>query len=107
MDIENTKRALDECLIYKFKIDSLQQELLKAPDELKDKIKKEINTLTEKVMNVRVKIDSLDGNNVIMVMRLRYLNGLSYKDIAKKLELSYQWVNKIHNEGISQMSKLL
>ncbi len=107
MTVEDTKRILDECLIYNHEIDSLKNELKNATDDLKPIIKNEINELTEKVMNVRCKIDSLSNHNVKLVIRFRFINKMSFKDISKKLNLSYQWVNKLYNDGIEELSKIL
>lgn len=108
MTIQETKNVLDDCLIYKNKIDSLKLELdATTNDLLKSKIKNEIDELTERVMDIRCKIDSLDGKHVKLVMRYRYVNGLSFKDIAEKLGVSYQWINKVYNKGLEQMSKIL
>ena len=107
MTIKDTKNKLDECLIYKFKIESLQNELKNATSELKPKIQHEIDDLTEKVMDIRCKIDSLDNPNVKLVMRFRFINGMSFKDIATKLNMSYQWINKLYNHGLEDLSKIL
>lgn len=108
MTIKETKNILDDCLIYRNKIDSLKLEVDSTTSEfLKSKIKDEINELTQKVMDIRCKIDSLDGKHVKLVMRYRYVNGLSFKDIAEKLGVSYQWINKVYNKGLEQMSKML
>lgn len=108
MTIQETKNVLDDCLIYKNKIDSLKLELdATTNDLLKSKIKNEIDELTERVMDIRCKIDSLNGKHVKLVMRYRYVNGLSFKDIAEKLGVSYQWINKVYNKGLEQMSKIL
>lgn len=106
MTIEDTKRTLDECLIYNHEIDSLKNELKNANDDLKPIIKNEINELTEKVMDIRCKIDSLSSATKL-VIRFRYINKMSFKEIAKKLNLSYQWVNKLYNDGLEELSKIL
>lgn len=108
MDIENTKRALEDCMSYNYNIESLRKELqITRSPKIKDKISAEIEHLTEKAMNVRCKMDELKGNNVRLVMRMRYMNLMSFKDIAKNLHITYQWVNKLHNDGIEQLSKIL
>lgn len=108
MSIEETKRLLEDCLTYNFKIKSLRKELESVTNvKLHDKIVNEINELTEKSMNIRTMIDSLDGSNVRLVMRMRYINIMQFKDIADELNITYQWVNKLHNDGLEQLSKLI
>ena len=107
MTIKETKTILDDCLIYKYKIESLQNELKSANDDLKPIIKNEIDKLTEHVMNVRCKIDSIENPNVKLVMRFRFINGMSFKDIATKLNFSYQWVNLLYKAGLNDLSEIL
>ena len=102
------KKILEDCFTYNLNIKSLRKELESVNDKkLHDKIVNEINCLTEKVMNVRTLIDSLDGSSVRLVMRMRYINLMSFKDIANELNVTYQWVNKLHNDGLEQLSKML
>lgn len=106
-DLKSTKRLLEDCFTYGVKIKSLRKELKISESEMHDRILSEINDLTEKVMDLRTKIDSLDGYNVRLVMRMRYVNLMQFKDIAKELNITYQWVNKLHNDGVEQLSKIL
>ena len=58
-------------------------------------------------MKARTLINSLDGSSVRLVIRMRYINLMQFKDIAKELKITYQWVNKLHNDGLEQLSKML
>lgn len=108
MTIEETKRLLENCLTYVVKSKSLRNELQKTSDkELKKSISKELKDLTDQVMSVRSKIESLDGMNVKLVMRLRYVNLMRFIDIAKEMKITYVWVHKLHADGVEQLSKIL
>ena len=108
MRVEEIKKILEDCFTYNLNIKSLRKELESTHDKkLHDKIINEINCLTEKVMKVRTLIDSLDGSSVRLVIRMRYINLMQFKDIAKELKITYQWVNKLHNDGLEQLSKML
>lgn len=108
MRVEEIKKILEDCFTYNLNIKSLRKELESTHDKkLHDKIINEINCLTEKVMKVRTLINSLDGASVRLVIRMRYINLMQFKDIAKELKITYQWVNKLHNDGLEQLSKML
>lgn len=108
MRVEEIKKILEDCFTYNLNIKSLRKELESTHDKkLHDKIINEINCLTEKVMQVRTLINSLDGSSVRLVIRMRYINLMQFKDIAKELKITYQWVNKLHNDGLEQLSKML
>ena len=108
MRVEEIKKILEDCFTYNLNIKSLRKELESTHDKkLHDKIINEINCLTEKVMKVRTLINSLDGSSVRLVIRMRYINLMQFKDIAKELNITYQWVNKLHNDGLEQLSKMI
>ena len=108
MRVEEIKKILEDCFTYNLNIKSLRKELESTHDKkLHDKIINEINCLTEQVMQVRTLINSLDGASVRLVIRMRYINLMQFKDIAKELKITYQWVNKLHNDGLEQLSKML
>ena len=108
MRVEEIKKILEDCFTYNLNIKSLRKELESTHDKkLHNKIINEINCLTEKVMKVRTLINSLDGSSVRLVIRMRYINLMQFKDIAKELKITYQWVNKLHNDGLEQLSKML
>lgn len=108
MRVEEIKKILEDCFTYNLNIKSLRKELESTHDKkLHDKIINEINCLTENVMKVRTLINSLDGASVRLVIRMRYINLMQFKDIAKELKITYQWVNKLHNDGLEQLSKML
>ena len=84
MRVEEIKKILEDCFTYNLNIKSLRKELESTHDKkLHDKIINEINCLTEKVMKVRTLINSLDGSSVRLVIRMRYINLMQFKDIAK------------------------
>ena len=106
--VNDVKKVLEDCLTYNDNIKSLRKELESCNNKkLQDKIVNEINCLTEKVMKVRTLINSLKGSSVRLVIRMRYINLMQFKDIAKELKITYQWVNKLHNDGLEQLSKML
>lgn len=106
--VNDVKKVLEDCLTYNANIKSLRKELESCNNKkLQDKIVNEINCLTEKVMKVRTLINSLKGSSVRLVIRMRYINSMQFKDIAEELNITYQWVNKLHNDGIEQLSELL
>lgn len=107
MTIEETQLMLDDCFTYTVRIRSLKMELNNPGVCDKESIQNEINDLTEHVMNIRAKIGLLKGSKVKMVMRLRYFNLLSFKRISNELKLTYQWINKLHTNGVEQLSKML
>ena len=90
MTKEELIRLLDNSLTYKIYSDSLKE----SEDD-------SLNYLTESVMNLRTNINKLTNRSVRLVMTLRYVNGYRFNVIAKKMKISYQWVNVLHNRGVN------
>lgn len=107
MTLESTIELLERVRNYNLDVDSLKDELTKSSGEMSDTIKGEIESQTELIMKVRAKINLLKNSSVRNILRMRYLNNLSFVDISKKLGITYQWVNKLHNRGIEELTKIL
>ena len=55
---------------------------------------------------IREAIEKIEATeNVKIVMRLRYLDGLNFNEIASKMKITYQWVYELHKIGIKKVSK--
>ena len=96
MTIEQLKRLLDDALTYDIYADSLK--------DINDDIN--LNKLTQQVMDLRVKINTIENRHVKLCKTLRYVNGYSFNKIAKKMKVSYQWINKLHNKGVEELLKI-
>ena len=106
MKIEETVELLDRVRCYGVTINSLRNELKKS-DDMSEVVLDDIDNQTELVMNIRTLINSIKNYNVRNVMRMRYINNYSFVEISKQLDMSYQWVNKLHKRGLVEMSKLI
>lgn len=87
MTREELIRLLDNSLTYKI-----------CSETVKDS---ELDDLTESVMNLRTNLNKINHRGIRLVMILRYVNGYKFNVIAKKMKLSYQWVNVLHNRGVN------
>lgn len=87
MTREELIRLLDNSLTYKI-----------CSETVKDS---ELDDLTESVMNLRTYINKINHRGIRLVMILRYVNGYKFNVIAKKMKISYQWVNVLHNRGVN------
>ena len=96
MRVEEIKKILEDCFTYNLSIKSLRKELESTHDK---KLHDNWNTYDHFVTK--------DGASVRLVIRMRYINLMQFKDIAKELKITYQWVNKLHNDGLEQLSKML
>ena len=87
MTREELIRLLDNSLTYKI-----------CSETVKDS---ELDDLTESVMNLRTNLNKINHRGIRLVMILRYVNCYKFNVIAKKMKISYQWVNVLHNRGVN------
>ena len=50
-------------------------------------------------------IDALPDPGQRAVMAYRYLNGLSWKEIARRMNFSQDWVKHVHGRALREMEK--
>ena len=76
--------------------------IIKALDkerEIKEKMK-ELQVLKAKVMVV---IDEVEDDSLRMVLKLRYINSMSFPDIANKLYAAESTIKRWHREALSKV----
>ena len=82
--------------------EKIPKEIIKALDkerEIKEKMK-ELQVLKAKVMVV---IDEVEDDSLRMVLKLRYINSMSFPDIAQKMYASIATVYRWHREALAQV----
>ena len=48
-------------------------------------------------------IDNVPNNDEKLLLRLRYINGMTWEQIAEKMNYSRQWVLKKHKQALSRL----
>ena len=71
--------------------------------QIKEKIQQEIDTFSEITKNVYKAINSLNDPTLEALMLYRYIQGLTWEQIALKMNYNYRWVLRLHNKALTQM----
>lgn len=79
-----------------------QEELIVKLFDLEDEIKKDIDRLVDMKTVARISIDKLNGP-YRLVMSMRYLECMKWKEIAYRLNYSLQAVYKIHGQALKMV----
>lgn len=59
-------------------------------------------------VKVREAIEKMESTEKVkVVMRLYYLDGLTFTEISKRMDITYQWVYRLHKIGVEKISKIL
>ena len=73
--------------------------------DLENEINKSIDKLVDMKRFAMNKIDSLEDNRIKIILIRKYFHNDTYQKIAIDLNLTYKWVVKLHNDGISELNK--
>ena len=83
------------------KVETYVLELWNAHNELQ----KELAELMEKSRQAEERIKTLPEERHRAVLELRYLCGLTWEEIAQRLNFTLRWVHKLHKEGIDLLCR--
>ena len=74
-----------------------------ALDALRREVDRRIDAVAEQALEAERRIDTLDSAGQREVMRYRYLNGWEWKEIARRMNYSTDWVKHVHTRALKEM----
>ena len=72
--------------------------------DVHNELQEEIGKLMEKSRQAEKLIQTLEDDRLRAVLELRYLCGMTWEELAKKLHFTVRWAHKLHKEGIDQLA---
>ena len=75
--------------------------------EIDEAINNMIDDFIEVKQEVTDTINQLSDVKLIQVIHMKYVQYMSFADIALKMEYSYKWIVKIHSDGIKEIDAIL
>ena len=63
-----------------------------------------IDTLVDLRRDIQGAIDKVPDENLRLLLEYRYIDGLTFEQIAEKLHYGYQWVYKLHRKALDEMA---
>lgn len=83
-----------------------ENEIINKYLDLERELKKDIAAVLEKKEVVYKKLQALDGLEKD-IMQLRYIGGLSWDEIADKINVSSRHVYRIHDKALEQLKHVI
>ena len=71
--------------------------------EIDEEIKREIDELQTVRQEIRAALNQLEDENLKLLMEYRYIDGLTWEQIAVKMHYGFQWVCKLHGKALSSI----
>ena len=72
-------------------------------DSLADDLQKESIKMMETMEQVESAIQTVPDETLRLLLKLRYINGYKFEDVAKKMHYSYRNVTRLHRKALSQV----
>lgn len=77
--------------------------MIEAEDEATKKIDKYVDLGRE----IRKCIETVKESDLRLLLEYRYLDGLTFEEVAVKMNYSWRWVYKLHKKALSKMDILV
>ena len=68
-------------------------------------LKKEIDALMAETKRAEKLISHLQDRKLRSVLQMRYLCGMTWEEIAQKMQYTLRWVHQLHRKAIRQLAK--
>ena len=79
-------------------------EFKESVDELIEELKEERLAKIRRHINVKRKIDSIKDDDEREVLRLRYIRGLKWEEVAVEMNYSWRRTHDIHSNALKHLS---
>ena len=71
--------------------------------EIDAEIKQEIDELQTVRQEIRAALNQLEDENLKLLMEYRYIDGLTWEQIAVKMDISWRWSIKLHGKALGKI----
>ncbi len=71
--------------------------------EIDVEINREIDTLQTIRQEIREALNQLEDENLKLLMEYRYIDGMTWEQIAEKMDYSRQWVTSLHGMALQKI----
>ena len=72
--------------------------------EIEAQITREIDQLHTIRQEIKEALDQLEDENLRLLMEYRYIDGMTWEQIAEKMDYSRQWVTSLHGRALFQIT---
>lgn len=71
--------------------------------EIEEKIDQEIDELQEVRRDIKTVLGQLEDDTLRLLMEYRYIDGLTWEQVAVKMHYGFQWVCKLHGRALDKI----
>lgn len=71
--------------------------------EIDEEINREIDELQTVRQEIRAALNQLEDESLKLLMEYRYIDGLTWEQIAVKMDISWRWSIKLHGKALGKI----
>jgi DNA-directed RNA polymerase specialized sigma subunit len=75
--------------------------------DMEQELSREIELLCDLREQVNRQIDAMKSERYKLLLRLRYLNGYTFEEVADEMSYTYRWTIKMHKEALRQFDEMI
>ena len=79
------------------------EEILAKIIDLEKEIDADVDRLISIRDNIKAVIEAVEDDRERLLLQYRYLDGKTFEWIAAKMDLSWQWVHKLHSKALAKI----
>lgn len=80
------------------------QSTIEKLEEQEEKIDKKIDLLHEVKTDIEKVIQSVEDDTLKLLLRYRYINGLTWEKIAVTMNYDYRWILRLHGKALNKLT---
>ena len=79
------------------------ENMVEKIDTLRDSLAAKMDELIRLRIQIEQAVEAVPDDRLRLLLRYRYIDGMTFEKIAEKMNLSYQWVSKLHGDALEQV----
>ncbi len=80
------------------------QSTIEKLEEQEEKINKKIDLLYEVKEDIEKTLHTVEDDTLRVLLRYRYINGLTWEEIAVTMNYDYRWILRLHGKALNKLT---
>ena len=80
------------------------QSTIEKLEEQEEKINKKIDLLYEVKEDIEKALHTVEDDTLRVLLRYRYINGLTWEEIAVTMNYDYRWILRLHGKALNELT---
>lgn len=69
-----------------------------------EELHRDVKRMSYMRLEIKKALDSLQDERLQLLMSLRYIDGLTWEQVADRMHMDYRWIHRLHNRALEQLA---